>query len=129
MLQCFQMLPKMDTGQAIPIPQKEPLKRQARKEEKQQRQCGERLRLGDTFQSERPHKRRRVGPFRPTYIQRADLLGKDQDQIVGKILMRMTPHQCKSRCTHNMVHFVLCEQQRQNPFWTLESTCHTCPPR
>ena len=31
--------------------------------------------------------------------------------------MRMTPRQFETRCTHNLVHFVLCEQQRRNPFW------------
>ena len=36
--------------------------------------------------------------------------------------MRMTPRQFETRCTHNMVHFVLCEQQRQNPFWSQPAT-------
>ena len=36
--------------------------------------------------------------------------------------MRMTPQQFETRCTHNMVHFVLCEQQRRNPFWSQSAT-------
>ena len=36
--------------------------------------------------------------------------------------MRMTPRQFETRCTHNLVHFVLCEQQRLNPFWSQSTT-------
>ena len=36
--------------------------------------------------------------------------------------MRMPPQQFETRCTHNMVHFVLCEQQRRNPFWSQSAT-------
>lgn len=34
----------------------------------------------------------------------------------------MTPQQFETRCTHNLVHFVLCEQLRQNPFWCQPAT-------
>jgi hypothetical protein len=42
----------------------------------------------------------------------------DHDQLVGKILMRMTPWQFETRCTRNVVHFVLSEQQRCDPLWS-----------
>ena len=81
-----------------------------------------RPRIGDASQSERARKRPRAGPNRPTYIPRADLLEKDHDQLVGEILMRMTPRQFETRCTYNKVHFVLSEQQRRNPFWSQPAT-------
>lgn len=57
-----------------------------------------------------------------TYIQRTDLLKKDNDQIVCDILMRMTPRQLETRCTNNKVHFVLNAQQKENSFWTQPAT-------
>jgi len=78
--------------------------------------------MRDNPQSERARKRARAGPDRPTYIPRADLLEKDNDQLVGEILMRMTPRQFEKRCSHNKVHFVLSEQQRMNPFWSQSAT-------
>ncbi len=120
----LQVLPKMETGQAIPGHEK----RQASKEAQEQRHGRARPRIGDASQSESARKRRHVGPLRPTYIQRADLLEKDHesdwihDQLVGEVLMRLTPRQCETRCSHNMVHFVLCEQQRLNPFWSQPAT-------
>jgi hypothetical protein len=42
----------------------------------------------------------------------------DHDQLVGKILTRMTPWQLETRCTRNVVHFILSEQQRCNPIWS-----------
>jgi len=47
---------------------------------------------------------------------------KDRDQIVDEIIVRMTPWQFETRCTHNTVHFVLNEQQRRNPFWNQPAT-------
>jgi hypothetical protein len=44
------------------------------------------------------------------------------DQLVDKVLMRMTPRQFETRCTHNKVHFVLNEQERCNPLWSQPST-------
>jgi hypothetical protein len=52
------------------------------------------------------------------YLSQADLLEMDHDQLVGKILMRMTPWQFETRCTRNVVHFVLSEQQRSDPLWS-----------
>jgi len=52
------------------------------------------------------------------YLSQADVLEMDHDQLVGKILMRMTPWQFETRCTRNVVHFVLSEQQRSNPLWS-----------
>ena len=52
------------------------------------------------------------------YLSQADLLEMDHDQLVGKILMRMTPWQFETRCTRNVVHFVLSEQQRCHPLWS-----------
>ena len=92
-------------------------KRQAKKAQ-EQRVGGKRPPVGDALQSERARKRRYAGPARPTYIPRADLLEKDQSQLVDEILMRMTPRQLETRCTHNKVHFLLSEQQRCNPFWS-----------
>ena len=60
--------------------------------------------------------------MRPTHIPRADLRGKDCDHIAGEIFMRMTPRQLETRCTRNMVHFVLDEQTRRYSFWTQPST-------
>ena len=42
----------------------------------------------------------------------------DQDQLVGKILMRMTSRQFETQCTLNKVHFVLSDQLMQNPIWS-----------
>ena len=63
-------------------------------------------------------KRRKFGPQRPNFLSRQDLLDMDQDQLVGKILMRMTPRQFETRCTLNKVHFVLSDQMMQNPIWS-----------
>ncbi len=61
------------------------------------------------------------------YLSQADLLEMDHDQLVGKILIRMTPWQFETRCTRNVVHFVvvhyvvhfvLSEQQRSDPLWS-----------
>jgi hypothetical protein len=52
------------------------------------------------------------------YLSQTDLLEMDHDQLVGKILMRMTPWQFETRCTRNVVHFILSEQQRSNPIWS-----------
>jgi hypothetical protein len=46
-----------------------------------------------------------TGPKRATYVSRADVQELDLDQIVGKILMRMTPRQFEIRCTHNLSAF------------------------
>ena len=63
-------------------------------------------------------KRRKVESKRPTYLSRADIREKSQDQLVGEILLRMTPRQFETRCTQNNVHLVLSEQQGVNPLWS-----------
>jgi hypothetical protein len=73
---------------------------------------------GDDTLSRRASKRRRLESTRPMYLSQADLLEMDRDQLVGKILMRMTPWQFETRCTRNVVHFVLSEQQRSNALWS-----------
>ncbi len=59
----------------------------------------------------------------PTYLSRSkttrtELLELDQDQLVGKILMRMTPWQLETRCNRNVNNLVLSEQQRSIPLWS-----------
>lgn len=78
--------------------------------------------LREACESGGARKRRRTGPARATYLARADLLEKDIDQLVDKVLMRMTPWQLETRCNHNLVHFVLTEQQRRNPLWNQPTT-------
>ena len=68
--------------------------------------------------SSRTSKRRKLESTRPMYLSQTDLLEMDHDQLVGKILMRMTPWQFETRCTRNVVHFILSEQQRSNPIWS-----------
>ena len=74
--------------------------------------------IGDACDFRSECKRRKLGPQRPNYLSRQDLLAMDQDQLVGKILMRMTPRQFETRCTLNKVHFVLSDQLMQNPIWS-----------
>ena len=38
------------------------------------------------------------------YISQKDLRDKDSSQSVGEVIMRMSPRQLKTRCTHNEVH-------------------------
>ena len=63
-----------------------------------------------------------TGPKRSTYVSRADVQELDLDQIVGKILMRMTPRQFETRCTHNKVHFILSDEHRCNTLWNETAT-------
>jgi hypothetical protein len=63
-----------------------------------------------------------TGPKRATYVSRADVQELDLDQIVGKILMRMTPRQFETRCTHNKVHFILSDEHRYNTLWNETAT-------
>jgi len=79
------------------------------------------LRL-DEIRSSKRSCTRKFGSTRPMYVSRADLLEKDDDQIVSEILMRMTPRQLETRCTRNKVHFVLNKQQKENLFWTQPAT-------
>ena len=58
----------------------------------------------------------------PTYMSRADLMEKSHEQLVRDIILRMTPRQLESRCTHNKVHFLLSESERKNPLWNQPST-------
>ena len=67
-------------------------------------------------------KRRSAGSKKATYISQADTLKLSHDQLVDKVLMRMTPRQFETRCTHNKVHFVLNEQERCNPLWSQPAT-------
>ena len=50
-------------------------------------------------------KRRVPGPRKATYISREDTEELSHDQLVDKVLTRMTPGQLETRCTHN--NFVL----------------------
>jgi len=63
-----------------------------------------------------------TGPKRATYVSRADVQELDLDQIVGKILMRMTPRQFEIRGTHNKVHFILSDEHRCNTLWNETAT-------
>ena len=74
--------------------------------------------MGVDTLSRRTSKRRKLESTRPMYLSQAELLEMDHDQLVGKILMRMTPWQFETRCTRNVVHFILSEQQRSNPIWS-----------
>ena len=47
---------------------------------------------------------------------------KSHEQLVRDIILRMTPRQLESRCTHNKVHFLLSESERKNPLWNQPST-------
>jgi hypothetical protein len=67
-------------------------------------------------------KRRSAGSKKATYISQADTLKLSHDQLVDKVLMRMTPRQFETRCTHNKVHFVLNEQDTCNPLWSQPAT-------
>ena len=73
---------------------------------------------GTDIHSKRASKRRKMESTRPTYLSRTELLELDQDQLVGKILIRMTPWQLETRCTRNVMHLVLSEQQRSIPLWS-----------
>ena len=53
----------------------------------------------------------------PNYISQADLEEKDVDELAVDILMRMTPKQLETRCTHNVVYCLFDEQQQRNPLW------------
>ena len=79
---------------------------------------GRQAMIGDVWKLRSECKRQRFGPQRPNYLSRQDLLDMDQDQLVGKILMRMTPRQFKTRCTLDKVHFVLSDQLMQDPIWS-----------
>ena len=67
-------------------------------------------------------RRRYPRPMRLLYISQKDLRDKDSDLIVNEVLMRMTPRQLETRCTHNKVHMVLSEQHRRLPFWSNPAT-------
>ena len=67
--------------------------------------------------SDKAHKRQRVEPSRPTYLSRAKLSELNHYLRVGEIFMRMIPGQFEIRCAHNLVHFILAEQHRDNPLW------------
>ena len=57
---------------------------------------------GTDIHSKRASKRRKVESTRPTYLSRTELLELDHDQLVGTILVRMTPWQLETRCTRNV---------------------------
>jgi hypothetical protein len=67
-------------------------------------------------------KLRSAGSKEVMYVSQADTMKLSHDQLVDKVLMRMTPRTFETRCTHNKVHFVLNEQERCNPLWSQSST-------
>jgi hypothetical protein len=64
----------------------------------------------------RASKRRKVESTLPTNLSRTELLELDQDQLVGKILMRIIQWQLETPRTRNVMH--LSQKQRSIPLWS-----------
>jgi hypothetical protein len=76
--------------------------------------------MGTDIHSKSASKRQKVESTRPTYLSRTELLELDQDQLVGNILMRMTPWQPETRCTRNVMHLVLSESKGASPYGAIQ---------